>query len=166
MSTSHVIVNDWNISYMSLQLMNFSQMCQTSPADVIPHHVDSMSTDTFIPQFYKNVSFIPIHHQGFQWSCRKIIIILSSSSSSSSSSSCSCSSTVLLSDCTCDPLYSCVFLPRRPADGRHTIPDDGQQIWERLRQRTPRGTTAWHLKPVGLAVWSWICLVYCGYSSN
>lgn len=33
-------------------------------------------------------------------------------------------------------------------------------IWERLRQRTPRGTTAWHLKPVGTAVWNWICFVY------
>lgn len=34
------------------------------------------------------------------------------------------------------------------------------------RQRTPRGTTAWHLKPPRLAVWNGVFPAYCTYSSN
>lgn len=51
------------------------------------------------------------------------------------------------------PLVSCRW------QTRHSRRRSAGLIWERLRQRTPRGTTTWHLKPAGFAVWNWICVL-------
>lgn len=62
----------------------------------------------------------------------------------------------------------CVFYSQCPADGRHTIPDDGLQSWsESGSDKEHHGARRLDiLKPVGPAVWNWICVVYYGYSTN
>lgn len=65
------------------------------------------------------------------------------------------------------PLWVCV-VPSLSCrwQTHHSSRRSADLIWERLRQRTPRGTTAWNWIPVALDVWNWICIVHCGCSSN